>query len=177
MNRVHHGNPAALAYCSCIDCCLLGAFWVYASSFKSCILTTSDFIIIVSEKNLYFNLTFEPNSFFLNCIFNTRTIHPFSSAYPPQGLGGLEPIPAVIGWEAGYAWTGRQPVAGLTETQTVGSVETPVTLTPLTACLHAGEPGENLHRKVDSNPGPSSCAATVLTTAPPCCPYFVQPCM
>ena len=30
------------------------------------------------------------------------SIHPFSTTYPVQGRGGLEPIPAIYGRETGY---------------------------------------------------------------------------
>ena len=38
----------------------------------------------------------------------TTSIHPFSAAYPVQGHGGLEPIPAVYGQEMESHWINRR---------------------------------------------------------------------
>lgn len=54
-------------------------------------------------------------------------IHPFSSVYPYQGHGGLEPIPA----------TGRQPDAGLWE-------QASSCCTAVTLCLWTRLPSESL---------------------------------
>ncbi len=66
-------------------------------------------------------------------------IHPFAvNTYPWQGHGGLEPIPAALGREAGSPWIGCQFITGLTHkdnqpfTHTftpTGNLESPINLT------------------------------------------------
>jgi len=103
------------------------------------------------------------------------------------------PIPAVIGREAGYTWTGRQSITGPHRDK---RDKQPHTLTPndnletpvnLTACLWTvggsrrtrREPGENPHIHGENMQTPHRknqpgfepcCEATVLTTTPTCSP-------
>lgn len=96
------------------------------------------------------------------------SIHPFNSAYLVKHHK-----------EAGYNLTGHQTVAGLTHRSDILSkakLETPVNLTPQTACLWIvvgswstqGEPRQSPDRKAVVLMVDSNCEVTVLTTAPPC---------
>ncbi len=96
-------------------------------------------------------------------------------------MGGLETIPADIGWEQGTPWTGGRFITGLTYrdkqpfTFTPTSKSESVNLQVFGLWEEAGVPGERTHAENmqtahRKNPGPSCCETMVLSTQPPCCP-------
>jgi len=109
--------------------------------------------------------------------------------YPFKGRGGsLEPIPADIGWEAGYTLDRTPAYHSATFTPTV-NLESPMNLTPFCMSLDCGRKPENPERthaytgrtcklhtdrpwlNRDSNPEPSCCEVKVLTTTPRAAPF------
>ena len=94
----------------------------------------------------------------IKCLFHSF-IHSLSvTAYPLQGRGGLEPIPADMGRrQVASSITGQTTVHAHIHT----SGKSGITDKPhlhIFALWKAGAPAETL------NPGPSCCEATVLTT-------------
>ena len=108
------------------------------------------------------------------------SIHPFSTAYPirGRGRGGQGPIPAY--WGEGWVTLDKSPVRHRADKKRKTIIHTNIhtceqfrgtSLRVFGMWEEAGEPGENPRRTREkrptreSNPEPSCCEASVLTTA------------